>query len=1531
MTDIVIEQLEKLNRQGFQLFQQKLYPQTLKVLEEVVALSRQHYGDSSPALGLALLNRGRVYRLLDRNAECEADYLQALDIFHNQQEGAQEHVIWLLNNLSALYKNTGRRGEEEPYARELLAIYRATLPPSDSRLAEALMSLAAACLARDAIPEAIELMQEALTIRNEILGPDHPQTVEVRDALNWLLTPKEVTSQSAIPAPDKQISLEQRFFNCMQRFHARDYPSASQQAMTLIQDGTMTHALLQVLIISLQRSGQVEVLRQIAVKIPEIAATVPWERALLELTLGQADPMAVLTKAQDDRQRGQFFYYAAARLITNGRSDLAGDLLRNCVQLQADSIERSMAEVELQLLNIHQPDQSPPTPSMDAVDSQVAALNAQGMQLFNDGHLSEALPIFQQIVNLQRQARGENHPDYATALYDLGALYLILKDLDRAETMYRQAIVIRETALGAIDPSTTLAREGLAGVLALRGDMENANRLYCQVLAEKKSAGNHHNADWAGSAFIQGDLCSKLGNRPAAVALFLDALQVYREVLGPYEPSTLKTVEELVSLLIIERRFSEAERYCSELLEGRRATVGEHDPHFAGALENLALCASGQGDYARAESLWQQSIEVYNQTPEGHAANIAIALSHLGTLKRSLGRLSEAESDWKQALDLTLDNPAADKELIDEIRNNLALILSDQGKFSASEELLRSVLARLEAAHSINHLNVAGVKNNLATVLRLAGRFTEAEALLLQALESNRLHRGENDLETIKCSANLGLLYYDMAMYDRAEPLLHHALTARKAVLPANHPELAESLNNLGELYRITGKLAAAEALFEQALVVWQASIGEHHPNVATALTNMALLRSIHGDWERAEEFHRRALTSKRACLGEQHPEVATSLDTLAMLHRAAGRYSEAEPLCRQALEMRQALLGDTHPDYAVSLNNLAMLYVVANREVEALTLMQKAASINDRMIGQVFAIGTESQRLAYLATIQDDLHRFLSLIVQYFSGSRDAVQAAWSLVLRRKAIGAEALVAQRDTVLGGRYPALHAKLNELTVWRRQIGQKTLAGPGPEGPQAHQKLLKEWIAQKERLEDELVHEIPEMNLTQKLFVADQQAVANALPAGAALVEFVRFNVLDFKAVPARGESLWKAAHYLAFVLHTEKPDSVQMINLGEAEPIERMIAGFRDSITGGDRHLMTAQVFPSTNINDGSELRRIVFDPLLPALGGCVQLFLAPDGDLTRLPFEALPVEPGHYLIDNYQFSYVGVGRDILRFGIETPGQINSPLVVADPNFDLGLGNVPTPVSKPNTFERHSRALDPSELHFNSLPGTRVEGENIAIRLGVEPWLQDNALEGRLKACASPQILHIATHGFFLEDQQRDPNQAIGGNRFGRLSYALENPLLRSGLALAGANTWLKENPLPHEAEDGILTAEDVSGMDLLDTALVVLSACETGLGEVQVGEGVFGLRRAFVLAGAKTLVMSLWKVPDQQTQELMEDFYRRILEGQPRAEALRQAQLVMKAKYPDPLYWGAFICQGDPGPLPKPIYLLCANLHTNQ
>lgn len=297
-----------------------------------------------------------------------------------------------------------------------------------------------------------------------------------------------------------------------------------------------------------------------------------------------------------------------------------------------------------------------------------------------------------------------------------------------------------------------------------------------------------------------------------------------------------------------------------------------------------------------------------------------------------------------------------------------------------------------------------------------------------------------------------------------------------------------------------------------------------------------------------------------------------------------------------------------------------------------------------------------------------------------------------------------------------------------------------------------------------------------------------------------------------------------------------------------------------------------------------------------------------------------------NHLIDSYEFQYLTVGRDVLRIADKNTGNTTEPIVAAAPDYDI------TDQSMSDSMESTKTEFSP----FRALPGTESEGKEIAKLLQVRPMLGPEVLETELKAHRAPQILHIATHGFFIPYRPEDPfgldslsvrpdNIVVPATppsrnltefeRLNRLSN-VQDPLLRSGLALAGANQWIRGNDPPESAEDGLLTAEDVMGWDLLGTELVVLSACDTGLGDIRGGEGVYGLRRAFVVAGARALIMSLWKVPDAQTQELMVEFYKRLLRGAPRGDALRGAQRVIKECYLDPYYWGAFVCQGDPGPL---------------
>jgi CHAT domain-containing protein/tetratricopeptide (TPR) repeat protein len=946
-------------------------------------------------------------------------------------------------------------------------------------------------------------------------------------------------------------------------------------------------------------------------------------------------------------------------------------------------------------------------------------------------------------------------------------------------------------------------------------------------------------------------------------------------------------------------RYKQAIQLATHAISLARQQVGNMHPDVASCLNNLALIYDSMGNYVEAEQLYQQALGIFENTLGKQNPHFAACLNNLADLYRLMSNYSGAELLHKQAIEITrIESGERSREFAASL-NNFGLLYKHMGNYAAAEPLYRQALEATRATFGRQHPHVAISLNNLAILYCLMSNYAAAEQHLKQAQEI---------ISTDK-----------------------------------KNPVHANILNSLAVVYYWMDKPAAAEVCWEEALQIYKTTAGKLHPLFASALNNLAGLYISRLDYSAAESLLQQAVDIKHTLLGEEHPSYAVSLNGLAMLYKTFGNYAAAEPLYQRALEILSEKVGEQHPDFITVLSNLADLYTATDRKNEALRMKEQLMTVQEQMIGQVFSISSENQRTAYLKTIRSSFDTFLSLISQSFANNSEAVRSALSVVLRRKAIEAEALATQRDAVLGGKYPEVAPKLREITTLRAQIAQRTLAGPGKEGLQVHQQLLAEWNAQKEWLEADIARRVPETNLEQKLRSIDHQVVAMAMPVGAALIEFVRFNVFDFKAVPARKELQWKPARYLAFVILAREPETVEMIDLGKAEPIDRMIATFRDIlekiINELEEDTKGLGGLPSsvarTEVEDKwflveniwRELRLTVFDRLLDALGGRRRLLISPDGDLALLPFEVLPMDDGRRLIDEYHISYLGAGRDVVRFGFKSNRKPARSLVAANPDFDLAAKAIATEAGA--SVGRRSIDLKRDAMRFDRLPGTRHEGKNIAAMLDAELWTEGAALDARLKKCKSPRILHLATHGFFLEDQKRDPNEerlGVGAMSFGeggmkRLTASrLENPLLRSGLALAGVNTWLEKGELMEEAEDGLLTAEDVLGLDLLDTELVVLSACNTGLGEVRVGEGVFGLRRAFVLAGAKTLVMSLWKVPDEQTRELMEDFYSRILSGEPRVDALREAQLAIKAKHPEPLYWGAFICQGDPNPLPDQL-----------
>lgn len=576
--------------------------------------------------------------------------------------------------------------------------------------------------------------------------------------------------------------------------------------------------------------------------------------------------------------------------------------------------------------------------------------------------------------------------------------------------------------------------------------------------------------------------------------------------------------------------------------------------------------------------------------------------------------------------------------------------------------------------------------------------------------------------------------------------------------------------------------------------------------------------------------------------------------------------------------------------------------------------LLEEAQSLDDQALQSVFPACADDTKVAFIASIRRRTDAYLSLVLTHFLNDPVACETAFVLCMRRKGLSSTVQITRKNMILSGRYPKQRGLLDEHTSLSRQIALLARGASSIDDEQQIERLKK----RQEALETELSYLIPEFRMGVLTGQANRQTIARLLNQDAVLIEFLRISRFDFSA--AYPDSEWCGTRYIAFVLDSSTDSVVRLVDLGDGNEIDRTIADFRAAISqelGHDTNRHLTPISTKSTVHHceslGRRVRATIFDPLVPAMNQRKRVLIAPDGYLALLPFEVLPQNDGRYIIDDYHVSYLGTAHDLLHLKSDFSDRSTVPLVFADPDFDLQL----TPADQQvlmleeaienQSSHDSSRDLARSTLYFQRLPGTRSEGEEVARLLGIQPLLEGTALEATLKACHSPTILHIATHGFFQSDPD---NQSPGLYR--------RSPLLRAGLALAGANTHVTGGSLPEEAEDGVITAEDVSGLDLLATELVVLSACETGLGDIQIGEGVFGLRRAFVLAGAKTLIMSLWKVPDSQTDELMRQFYAHVLGGQSRADALRTAQLTIRAKYPALFYWGAFICQGNSGALPS-------------
>lgn len=887
------------------------------------------------------------------------------------------------------------------------------------------------------------------------------------------------------------------------------------------------------------------------------------------------------------------------------------------------------------------------------------------------------------------------------------------------------------------------------------------------------------------------------------------------------------------------------------------------------------------------------------------------------------------------------------------------LSLIPQGRYAEAIPSAKVLVELCEEDWGPEHENVATVLHNLAYLYQQTGDYAQAEPIFIRALSIREKTLGPDHPDVARSLNGLALLYQEEGDFKQAEELFKRSLQIKEKSFGKEGPEYALELNNLAVLYKDLGDYDQAETLLKNILTIFEKTYGQKSLRVATVLNNLAGVYRAKGHFDQAESLYDRAIKIDKDLLASDHPDYARDCNNLALLYFEQGKYDLAAPLLKQALEIYEKSSGPNHPDLVPVLNNLGMLCIVQNNIEQAIAYQKRANEISEQSLLMILGSGTEEQKRLYLAWRKDELNATLSLNTKFAPENKDATKLALGTILRRKGRVLDAVSHQLLSLRQHLSESDQKLLDEISTTRADLSARILHGPGQNKKEEFQKSIADLQAKSDLLEKEISSHSAAFR-TQQTPVS-VEAVQQAIPNDMTLVEFATYRLLDSKA-KTRNER-YGSARYVAYILnHDGDP---QLADLGEASVIDKGISELRNSMkdSGSKDYKQKARA-----------LDKLVMQPVRKLLGEKKTLILSPDGAMNILPFAALIDENGKFLLENYSIDYLTSGRDLLRMETHELNK-QGPVIVANPQFS----------SVVTATEKGKRGVDPEESRigfmgvfipkFKPLAGTAEEAKSIAGVLADSKVITGkDATESTIKEQKGPQILHIATHGFFLPDESEaskettqvktqektkaedkqaitsgktDGKQNAGTNRksvanskaattskahtdskrknaqrsvvvTARKSQAdtlrKENSLLRSGIVLAGANNSVTSDEIK---DDGILTALEVSGMDLWGTRLVVLSACETGLGDFKQGEGVYGLRRALLIAGAETEVISLWPVSDQATAYLMIDFYKRLLSGAGRMESLRQAQLKLMKSLNHPYYWAAFIPVGDWKPLP--------------
>lgn len=927
------------------------------------------------------------------------------------------------------------------------------------------------------------------------------------------------------------------------------------------------------------------------------------------------------------------------------------------------------------------------------------------------------------------------------------------------------------------------------------------------------------------------------------------------------EAQVLQNLKNKAKNLATKENLDKAGSFAMKSLDKARAEFDSTDFDYAILLsDNSGLFnVKEKGEFAAKASSVAGIGSSFMKNAELSDEERARASRQSGELLYGYGRFSLAEKKFNQAK--TVYEEAGLKDDLGYLKtiSNQGLLYGTMGRFVQAETFTAEALDMRKSKFGENNIGVAASMNNYGVLHYNLGRFNESEKSLQSALNILSQNNMQAAMPFAIVQNNQAMLFQTIGRFEEAEKVLKEAIVTAEKLQSAKSTNHLKFLSNLALLYQQMGKYPEAETIY----LGMEKRLGKSNPDYASMLNNQAALYLVMGKEDKVEELLKKSASIYKASFGENNIAFAKSTSDLGNFYRYKERYTEAQPLLEKAAGIREEVLGKSHPLYVQSREDLAILSWKQKNYAHAYMVYREVMDNSLDFINRYFPPMSESEKTKYWDVLSPRFQRFYNFAIEAGSFDKNIIQDLYDYHIATKAL----LLSTTNKVKQSIFNSGDAQLiKDYVSWIDQKESLARLYAYSKEELKEQKINLDSLERAANgMEKTLSERSKDFSQGYSTSKTSYKQIRDLLGDADAVVEVVRLRSYTQKFT--------NDSKYVALIL-TKGAELPKAVIFDNGQNLEgRYSKYYRNAVQ---------QKIPDEYSYDQ------YWASIDKELAGKKNIYVSPDGVYNQLNLNTLKKTGGDYVINRYDLTILGNSKDLIALkGRKTSAPKKTATLLGFPDY--------------------------GGTSLNALPGTKVEIDGISKILKTSGYqvtqlMAATATEASLKNMKGPLLVHIATHGYFLKDVENE------GSAFGvHLENANDNPLLRSGLMLAGAAKTVSGTQMPNlESNDnGVLTAYEAMNLNLQGTSLIVLSACETGLGDVKAGEGVYGLQRAFLVAGAEAMIMSLWKVDDAATQQLMSAFYSNWLKLGNKQKAFKQAQLQLMTKFKDPYYWGAFVMMG--------------------